>query len=300
NNHNPSRIDSTDEAYLVKLLRNSSADYAGVKGGDIDSKPSLEGFGSTEVSVGPYCTVGSSVKVGNGCELYPSSHIFGNTELGESCVLMTLIFAMCQFLSASGAVVVGDELPGYTVIGGNNIIGHHAVVGVKCQHLKYKVYHGDDCFFCCSIHRSSTSSETALGFICFIGDNNLIMVSCHIAHDCKIGDHNIFANNTLLNGHVIVQDYTHTAGATVIHQFCHIGPYAFIGGGSVISQDVPKYMMVTGERAKLRGLILEGLRRNGFTMSEEHNQELCRVPAVGVRYASSDCGSILEFHRLET
>ncbi|WZZ24518.1 hypothetical protein YC2023_007919 [Brassica napus] len=63
------------------------------------------------------------------------------------------------------------------------------------------------------------------------------MVSCHIAHDCKIGDHNIFANNTLLNGHVIVQ---------------------------------------------------------------EHNQELCRVPAVGVRYASSDCGSILEFHRLET
>ncbi|KAF3529559.1 hypothetical protein DY000_02037073 [Brassica cretica] len=97
------------------------------------------------VSVGPYCTVGSSVKVGNGCELYPSSHIFGNTELGESCVLMTLIFAMCQFLSASGAVVVGDELPGYTVIGGNNIIGHHAVVGVKCQHLKYK--HGDDCFF---------------------------------------------------------------------------------------------------------------------------------------------------------
>ncbi|CAN7070416.1 unnamed protein product [Brassica oleracea var. botrytis] len=60
---------------------------------------------------------------------------------------MTLIFAMCQFLSASGAVVVGDELPGYTVIGGNNIIGHHAVVGVKCQHLKYKVYHGDDCFF---------------------------------------------------------------------------------------------------------------------------------------------------------
>ncbi|KAH0941100.1 hypothetical protein HID58_000737 [Brassica napus] len=67
------------------------------------------------VSVGPYCTVGSSVKVGNGCKLFPSSHIFGTTELGESCVLMTLIFAVCQFLSASGAVV-GDELPGYTVI----------------------------------------------------------------------------------------------------------------------------------------------------------------------------------------
>ncbi|CAN6912408.1 unnamed protein product [Brassica oleracea] len=148
------------------------------------------------VSVGPYCTVGSSVKVGNGCELYPSSHIFGNTELGESCVLMT------------GAVVVGDELPGYTVIGGNNIIGHHAVVGVKCQHLKYK-----------QEPRSSTSSVILA-----------LMLSL-----------------------AVVLWYSH------IYQSPKFP----------ISQDVPKYMMVTGERAKLRGLILEGLRRNGFTMSEK-------------------------------
>ena len=100
----------------------------------------------------------------------------------------------------------------------------------------------------------------ALSFVGFeqvIGDNNLIMGSCHIAHDCKIGDRNIFANNTLLAGHVIVevisslclyfkpgffsmvsfgwmQDYTHTAGATVVHQFCHIGSFSFIGGGSVV------------------------------------------------------------------
>jgi UDP-N-acetylglucosamine acyltransferase len=65
-----------------------------------------------------------------------------------------------------------------------------------------------------------------------------------------------------------MQDNTHTAGASVVHQFCHIGSFAFIGGGSVVSQDVPKYMMVAGERAELRGLNLEGLRRNGFTMSE--------------------------------
>ncbi|KAG7541014.1 Hexapeptide repeat [Arabidopsis thaliana x Arabidopsis arenosa] len=257
------------------------------------------------VSVGPFCTVGSSVKLGNGCKLYPSSHIFGNTEMGESCVLMT-------------GAVVGDELPGYTFIGSNNIIGHHAVVGVKCQDLKYK--HGDECFLCignnneirefCSIHRSSKPSDKTV-----IGDNNLIMGSCHIAHDCKIGDRNIFANNTLLAGHVVVEDNTHTAGATVVHQFCHIGSFAFIGGGSVVSQDVPKYMMVTGERAELRGLNLEGLRRNGFTMSElkslraayrkifmstetvplsleerlmkmEQNQELYSVPAVSAMLQS--------------
>ncbi|XP_031252398.1 probable acyl-[acyl-carrier-protein]--UDP-N-acetylglucosamine O-acyltransferase, mitochondrial isoform X2 [Pistacia vera] len=167
--------------------------------------------------------------------------------------------------------VVGDNLPGRTVLGCNNIIGHHAVVGVKCQDMKYKP--GDECFLDvgnnneirehASIHRSSKSSDRTV-----IGDNNLIMGSCHIAHDCKIGNSNIFANNTLLAGHVVVEDYTHTAGAIVVHQFCRVGSFSFIGGGSVVTQDVPKYTMVAGERAELRGLNLEGLRRRGFTVLE--------------------------------
>ncbi|KAK9947929.1 hypothetical protein M0R45_003524 [Rubus argutus] len=210
------------------------------------------------VSVGPFCTIGSSVKVGNGCRLHPGSHIFGSTEVGDSCVLMT-------------GAIVGDDLPGRTVLGCNNVIGHHAVVGVKCQDMKYKA--GDECFLDvgdnneirehASIHRSSKSSDTTV-----IGNNNLIMGSCHIAHDCKVGNNIIFANNTLLAGHVVVEDHAHTAGAVVVHQFCHVGSFAFIGGGSVIAQDVPKYMMVAGERAQLRGLNLEGLRRHGFTAAE--------------------------------
>ncbi|XWS72159.1 hypothetical protein CRYUN_Cryun02cG0016400 [Craigia yunnanensis] len=210
------------------------------------------------VSVGPFCTIGSSAKLGNGCQLHPSSHIFGNTELGNHCILMT-------------GAVVGDDLPGRTVIGCNNIIGHHAVVGIKCQDMKYKL--GDECLLdvgdnneireFTSIHRSSKSSDRTV-----IGDNNLIMGSCHIAHDCKIGNNNIFANSTLLAGHVIVEEYVHTAGAIVVHQFCHIGSFSFIGGGSVVSQDVPKYMMVSGERAEVRGLNLEGLRRCGFQVTE--------------------------------
>ncbi|XP_031252393.1 probable acyl-[acyl-carrier-protein]--UDP-N-acetylglucosamine O-acyltransferase, mitochondrial isoform X1 [Pistacia vera] len=210
------------------------------------------------VSIGPFCTIGSSARLGNSCQLYPASHIFGNTELGEHCILMT-------------GSVVGDNLPGRTVLGCNNIIGHHAVVGVKCQDMKYKP--GDECFLDvgnnneirehASIHRSSKSSDRTV-----IGDNNLIMGSCHIAHDCKIGNSNIFANNTLLAGHVVVEDYTHTAGAIVVHQFCRVGSFSFIGGGSVVTQDVPKYTMVAGERAELRGLNLEGLRRRGFTVLE--------------------------------
>ncbi|KAL6223015.1 hypothetical protein ACLB2K_006405 [Fragaria x ananassa] len=210
------------------------------------------------VSIGPFCTVGSSVKLGNGCRLHPGSHVFGNTQLGERCVLMT-------------GAIVGDEIPGRTVLGCNNVIGHHAVVGVKCQDMKYKS--GDECFLdvgdnneireYASIHRSSKSSDTTV-----IGNNNLIMGSCHIAHDCKVGNNVILANNTLLAGHVVVEDYAHTAGAVVVHQFCHVGSFAFIGGGSVIAQDVPKYMMVAGERAQLRGLNLEGLWRHGFTVAE--------------------------------
>nr|DAD44457.1 TPA_asm: hypothetical protein HUJ06_002687 [Nelumbo nucifera] len=140
------------------------------------------------VSIGPFCTVGSYAKVGNACQLYPGSHIFGDTELGDNCTVLT-------------GAIVGEDLPGRTTIGCNNIIGHHAVIGVKCQDMKYK-------------------------------------------------------------------DYTHTAGAIVVHQFCHIGSFSFIGGGSVVSQDVPRYMMVSGERAELRGLNLEGLRRCGFSAEE--------------------------------
>ncbi|XP_020528677.1 probable acyl-[acyl-carrier-protein]--UDP-N-acetylglucosamine O-acyltransferase, mitochondrial isoform X2 [Amborella trichopoda] len=179
------------------------------------------------VSVGPFCTIGSATKVGDFCQLHPASHIFGNTELGDGCIVLT-------------GAIVGAELPGRTVIGCNNIIGHHAVIGVKCQDMKYK--DGDDCFLYIgnnndvreysSIHRSSKSSDKTV-----IGDNNLIMGSCHIAHDCKVGNNNIFANSTLVAGHVEVE----------------------------VAQDVPRYMLVAGNRAELRGLNLEGLRRHGFT-----------------------------------
>ncbi|KAK2398083.1 acyl-[acyl-carrier-protein]--UDP-N-acetylglucosamine O-acyltransferase [Trifolium repens] len=210
------------------------------------------------VSVGPFCSISSSAKLGSGCQLYPGSHIFGNTELGENCTLMT-------------GAVVGDDYPGYTVIGSNNTIGYHAVIGVKCQDLKYKpeyecfleIGHNNDIREHTSIHRSSKSTDRTV-----IGDGNLIMGACHIAHDCKIGNNNIFANSTLLAGHVEVEDYVHTAGATVIHQFCHLGSFSFLGGGSVVSQDVPKYMMVARERAELRGLNLVGLTRRGFNIEE--------------------------------
>ncbi|OQU87437.1 hypothetical protein SORBI_3003G279900 [Sorghum bicolor] len=152
------------------------------------------------VSIGPFCTVGPSARVGDACQLHAGSHVVGDTELGEGCVVQT-------------GAILGADIPGRTIIGENNVIGHYAVVGAKCQDLKYK-------------------------------------------------------------------DWTHTAGAVVVHQFCHIGSYSFLGGGSVVAQDVPRYMMVAGDRAELRGLNIEGLKRNGFSDQEEQEIELSESPAV--------------------
>lgn len=94
-----------------------------------------------------------------------------------------------------------------------------------------------------------------------IGDDNLFMGYVHVAHDCVIGNRCIFANAATLAGHVHVDDGAVVGGMTPIHQFVHIGSLAMVAGASAVSQDVPPFCMVEGNRAKLRGLNLTGLRR---------------------------------------
>src|SRR5918994_6805011 len=103
------------------------------------------------------------------------------------------------------------------------------------------------------------------GMVTRIGDHNLLMMHCHIAHDCLLGSHNIIANGATLGGHVIVNDYVIVGGLVGIHQFARIGSGAILGAGSMVSKDVPPFCNATGDRARLRGLNLEGLKRRGFT-----------------------------------
>ena len=98
-----------------------------------------------------------------------------------------------------------------------------------------------------------------------VGNHNLLMMYCHIAHDCIIGDHNIIANGATLGGHVIIEDYVIVGGLVGIHQFVTVGTSAILGAGSMVSKDIPPYCNATGDRAKLRGLNLEGLQRRGFS-----------------------------------
>jgi UDP-N-acetylglucosamine acyltransferase len=93
------------------------------------------------------------------------------------------------------------------------------------------------------------------------------MMYCHIAHDCIVGNRNVVANGATLGGHVVIEDYVIVGGLVGIHQFVRIGTGAILGAGSMVSMDVPPYCNATGDRAELRGLNLEGLKRRGFDQS---------------------------------
>ena len=94
------------------------------------------------------------------------------------------------------------------------------------------------------------------------------MVGSHVAHDCNIANHVILANSATLAGHVAIDDFAILGGLSAVHQFCRIGRHAMIGGMSGVENDVIPYGSVTGNRARLDGLNIVGLRRRGFSRSE--------------------------------
>lgn len=187
------------------------------------------------VTVGPFCVVEPDVEVGDDCVLASRVVIKSGTTLGEK----NSVF--------EGAVVGGfpqhtrmPERLGRVVIGSNNTIREN-----------------------CTIHRALHEGTATK-----IGDNNLLMVGAHVAHDCTVGDNAIFANNALLGGFVTIGDRAFVSGAVAVHQFCRIGRLAMIGGCARIVQDVPPYVMIDGQSGLIVGLNLVGLRRNGYAAEE--------------------------------
>jgi len=170
-------------------------------------------------------------------------------------------------------VTIGDNtkigthtiIEGQTKIGNNNEIFSHAVVGSIPQDLKYdgervELIIGDG-----NKIREFTLINPGTkggGSITRIGNGNLLMGYVHIAHDVIIGNGCILANGATLAGHVELGDGVVIGGLTPVHQFVKIGDLAMIAGASALSQDVPPYCLAEGNRAKLRGLNLTGLRRH--------------------------------------
>jgi UDP-N-acetylglucosamine acyltransferase len=186
----------------------------------------------SDVEVGPYSIVGACVKIGKGSRI--KSHVV---------------------------------IEGRTTIGEGNVIFQFATVGSVPQDLKYK---GEPSELIIGNHNTirefvSINPGTAGGgMVTRVGERNLLMMYCHIAHDCVLGSYNIIANGATLGGHVVIEDYVIVGGLVGIHQFTKVGRGAILGAGSMVSKDVPPYCNATGDRARLHGLNLEGLRRRGI------------------------------------
>lgn len=199
-------------------------------------------------NIHPTATVEDGAILGDGVTIEAYAYIGNNVKIGNNTTVgkYTLI-------------------EGHTTIGDNNSIFSHAVIGSIPQDLKY---HGEKVELI--IGNNNKIREFTLinpgteggGSVTKIGDNNLLMGYVHIAHDVIIKNNCILANAATLAGHVELGNGVVVGGLTPIHQFVKVGDMAMVAGASAVSQDVPPYCLVEGNRAKLRGLNLTGLRRN--------------------------------------
>jgi UDP-N-acetylglucosamine acyltransferase len=188
-------------------------------------------------SVGPYCTIGPHVVLGEGCELV--SHVV---------------------------------LEGHSTFGARNKIYSFACLGISPQDLKYadeptrlEIGEGNTIREYVTISRGTVGG----GGVTRIGSRNLVMAYVHIGHDCQIGSECILPNGATLAGHVTVEDYATLSANAPVHQFCTVGKYAYIGGGTTVTQDVLPYSLTSIERNNhAYGVNKVGLQRRGFSAEE--------------------------------
>lgn len=166
------------------------------------------------------------------------------------------------------------------ILGDNCHVFPHAVIGCVPQDLKFRgeetwTIIGDNCVLreFVTIHRGTASKGKTV-----VGNNNLIMAYCHVAHDCILHDNIIMSNATQLAGEVEVDDFAIVGGGTLVHQFTHIGGHVMIQGGSKINKDIPPFSIIAREPIAFCGINSVGLNRRGFTPEQIHTiQEVYRL-----------------------
>jgi UDP-N-acetylglucosamine acyltransferase len=204
------------------------------------------------VSIHPSAIVAAGAVIPASCTVGPFCTIGPEVVLGEDCTLISHVV-----------------LDGRTRMGARNIIHPFAAIGVPPQDLKYKgeptqVEIGDDN----NIRENVTISRGTAGGggLTCVGSNNLLMAYAHIGHDCQVGSNCILANAATLAGHVHIEDYATVGAFCPVHQFCTVGAYAFIGGGTIVTQDVLPFSLTSARREnKAFGINKVGLRRRGFS-----------------------------------
>ena len=185
---------------------------------------------SDNVKIGPYCFIGPEVEIGANSVLHSHVNIVGNTKIGK-----------------------------------NNQIYPFSSIGTPPQDLKYKgeknsLIIGNNNKFREYVNINPGTEQG--GGVTTVGDNNLFMVYCHVAHDCSISNNIVLANNVQVGGHVSIQNNAIVGGSCAIHQFSRIGESAMVGGMTGVLSDVIPFGLSMGNRNNLTGLNLIGLRRS--------------------------------------
>lgn len=188
-----------------------------------------------EVEIGPYTVIGPGVKIGDGTRV--ASHVLmeGDTRVGERC----FIFSGACFGTASQE---RNPKPAKSslVIGNENVIREYVTINGSAKE----------------------GSQTV------VGDRNMIMTNCHVAHDCVLGNDITIANAVLLAGNVTVEDKAVLGGMAGVHQFVRIGKFSMTGGLSKVTQDVPPFSLCDGNPMSLRGVNSVGLKRAGYSSKD--------------------------------
>ena len=198
--------------------------------------------------------IDTKAKISSTVEIGPYSIIGPNVEIGDHAIIQSHV-----------------NIIGHTIIGNNNKIYPFASIGSDPQDMKYKsektkLLIGDN-----NIIREYVTINPGTvqgGGITKIGDNNLIMISAHIAHDCIVGNNIVIANSAAIAGHAEIGDNVIIGGNCGIQQFTRIGKMAMIGGMTGVSRDVIPYGLSTGNRNYLNGINVVGLRRNKVSNKE--------------------------------
>ncbi len=203
------------------------------------------------MNIHPTAIIHPNARIGEGVEIGPYSVIGEHVSIGRDTKIASHVL-----------------IEGWTMIGERNRILPFSSIGTPPQDIGYRddetfVIMGDDNVIreCATIHRATTKEDRKT----VIGNNNFLMAYSHVAHDCKLGNHIIMANSVALGGHIVIGDHAILGGIVAVHQFVRIGAYSIIGGQSAVSLDIPPYVSAAGNRAKLYGLNLVGLKRKGFT-----------------------------------
>lgn len=195
----------------------------------VDPRAELE----ADVEVGPFALVGPHVKLGRGAVIGPHALVEGHTTVGAGCRIFPFasVGTIPQDLKYKGEETTLE-------LGDRTVVREYATLNIGTAGGGGRTIIGSDC---------------------------LLMAYTHVGHDSVLGNRVILANGATLAGHVTVEDWAGIGGLTAVHQFVRIGEHAYVGGCSAVTMDVPPYLSAAGNRAKLYGLNLVGLKRRGFT-----------------------------------